>query len=566
MATATAESSTQSSFTQSDGLSREQLRQVRWAQLAHIADGPDLFLALLVYPDSRHRPCLSPQELLDQLARLAVRLRGISDRSDRLDAALGSGLPRLVLGRLSAAGLIGSGPADVALLPDETGLPDNTELPDNAGSPDDTELTDDIGSPDGSSDDIRAPIPPALRRTVTARVLVWAAHMEDILTRVSAPASPLSGEERVQRLWQLYTHEGRYHLLYPDGPCWPGQKLGDLYPTAAGTDHEQDDTSAPPLCLWVEGDPELLDDNALAIVGSRQASSYGLGVTADCARTAAASGYVVVTGGAMGVDGQANRAVASIGYPGIAVFAGGLDTTGPARNLPLFSQIVRTGGALVSELPPWVVPRSYRFLERNRLIAALSEAVLVAQARFRSGALNTAAWARKISRPVIVVPGPITDPASGGCNTQLRLPPETRPDVLTRVDMLSTLIEEGMTAARLEQARLRRAHARARVIGAGVPASVSGPAIPDPASGHPSGTGRLSGTDRLSDTDRPASQDRQPNPDRTSDTAHPSNVSLQSGTRSKDRLTRLSSIFCGRDARMPRSCMPPCCPAIPGFL
>ncbi len=530
MATTTAESSAQS-----NGLSREQLRQVRWAQLAQIADGPDLFLALLVYPDPRNRPCLSPQELLDRLARLAVRLRDIADRSGRLDAALGSGLPRLVLGRLSAAGLIGPAPADIPLLPDNAGLPGK------AGSPGDV-----------SSDDVRPPIPPALGRIVTARVLVWAAHMEDILTRASAPASapPAPPHPDEERLWRLYTREGRYHLLYPDGPCWPGQKLGDLYPTATDTDREQDDTSAPPLCLWVEGEPDLLDDAALAIVGSRQASSYGLGVTADCARTAAASGYVVVTGGAMGVDGQANRAVADIGYPSIAVFAGGLDTTGPARNLPLFAQIVRTGGALVSELPPWVVPRSYRFLERNRLIAALSDAVLVTQARFRSGALNTAAWARKTGRPVIVVPGPVTDPASGGCNTQLRLPPETRPDVLTRVDMLPTLIEEGMTAARLEQSRLRRAHARARVIGAGVPDHASFSAVPalvpggptdadhTSGSGRPTDTDRVSGTGRMSGTDHASSTDRASGPDDASDTARPSASGLSSGSGRKDGLTQ----------------------------
>ena len=351
---------------------------------------------------------------------------------------------------------------------------------------------------------------------------------KDHQSRCNPPALPHPGE---QRLWRLYTRDGRYRLLCPDDPDWPGERLVDLYPHP-GDDHEEDVTAAPPLCLWVEGDTDLFDGSCLAIVGSRQASGYGLSVTSDCARTAAGAGYAVVTGGAMGVDGQANRAAADLGYPGIAVFAGGLDTMGPARNLTLFSQIVRTGGALVSELPPWVVPRSYRFLERNRLIAALSDAVLVTQARFRSGALNTAGWARRIGRPVIVVPGPITDPASGGCNTQLRLPPETRPDVLTRVDMLPALIEEGMTAVQLEQSRLRRAHAQTRVIGSGVPASVSGPTIPDPVASHPSGTGHLSGTGSVSDTDRP------PSPRRASITAHPSEDDQRPGTRHEDSLTR----------------------------
>lgn len=170
----------------------------------------------------------------------------------------------------------------------------------------------------------------------------------------------------------------------------------------------------------------------------------------------------------MGVDGQANLAATDMGYPSVAVFAGGLNTIGPARNMRLFSRIVALGGALVSEVPPWIAPRSYRFLERNRLIAALSTAVLVTQARYRSGALSTARWARTIGRPVIVVPGPITDPSSGGCNAQLCLPEEARPHVLTRTADLPHLIGEISVQADQRHEAHENAVTHPRVFGSNV--------------------------------------------------------------------------------------------------
>ncbi len=492
----------------------ERVEQARWAQLAQIADGPDMFLAALVLPvatadqdnnqdnddgqdrdqdgdqddSARARPDLplTPHELLDRLAHLSLALRTITERRKRLMAVFRSGLPALVLRRI--------------------------------GCPADTDGHDaqprlDIGTPADSVPDGLLRTGTALH-TVCARVLAWTRQMEKILAlarrdmapdlrqaagpgtgapSTPSPADAIAGRLRSAanrqdgascapglagtaadrpvttvpdelRLWDIYTGHGRYHLCHPGDRFWPAGRFGDLQQPVL-TDEATATECAPPLCLWVEGDPALLGNDAIAIVGSRLASRYGLDVTAECARVASGSGYTVITGGAMGVDGCANRAACDLGYPSVAVFAGGLDTTGPARNLPLFEQIVRGGGALVSEVPPWVVPRSYRFLERNRLIAALSDGVLVTQARYRSGALNTAGWARRIGRPVIVVPGPITDPASGGCNAQLRAAPEIRPQVLTRAQELPRLVEEGLTANQLEQIRLRQAAVDARTFG-----------------------------------------------------------------------------------------------------
>lgn len=437
----------------------ERLEQARWAQLAQIADGPDMFLAALVLPvttddqdknqddnddgqdrgqngdqddSARARPDLplTPHELLDRLTRLSLALRTITERDRRLMAVFRSGLPTLVLRRIGRTADADDHDAQPRL---------------------------DTGTPADSVPDGLLHTGTALHM-VCARVLAWTRQMEKILSLAPRGMAP------DLRLWDIYTGQGRYHLCHPGDRFWPAGRFEDLQQPVPA-DEATATECAPPLCLWVEGDPTLLGSDAIAIVGSRLASRYGLDVTAECARVASGSGYTVITGGAMGVDGCANRAACDLGYPSVAVFAGGLDTTGPARNLPLFEQIVRGGGALVSEVPPWIVSRSYRFLERNRLIAALSDGVLVTQARYRSGALNTAGWARRIGRPVIVVPGPITDPASGGCNAQLRAAPEIRPQVLTRAQELPRLVEEGLTANQLEQIRLRQAAVDARTFG-----------------------------------------------------------------------------------------------------
>jgi DNA processing protein len=102
------------------------------------------------------------------------------------------------------------------------------------------------------------------------------------------------------------------------------------------------------------------------------------------------------------------------------VFAGGLNHIGPQRNERLFEAIVANGGALISELCPGTVPEARRFLLRNRIIAALSSTLVVAQARARSGALNTANWAADLGREVYAVPGGIDSPGNAGCNALIR--------------------------------------------------------------------------------------------------------------------------------------------------
>lgn len=198
-------------------------------------------------------------------------------------------------------------------------------------------------------------------------------------------------------------------VITPQDEEWPEQ-LEDLQETA-------------PHCLWVHG-PDRLDQligpRAVALVGSRASTPYGEDTAATLAAAFAARGGTVVSGGAYGIDAAAHRgALAADDGATIAVLAGGLDALYPRGNTRLLEQI-RERHLLVSEAPPGTAPTRWRFLSRNRLIAALSQAVVVVEASWRSGALSTARRADDLSRPVGAVPGPVTSAASAGCHRLIR--------------------------------------------------------------------------------------------------------------------------------------------------
>ncbi|HEY4558604.1 MAG TPA: DNA-processing protein DprA, partial [Enteractinococcus sp.] len=142
-------------------------------------------------------------------------------------------------------------------------------------------------------------------------------------------------------------------------------------------------------------------------------------------RKARSMGLTVLSGGAYGVDAQAHRQALispGEGLPTIAILAGGLDRLYPAGNVELLRQI-GVDGLLVTEMPPGMRPNRYRFLNRNRLIAALSSTSIVIEARYRSGALSTANHAHDLGRTVGAVPGPINVPSSAGCHRLLKETP-----------------------------------------------------------------------------------------------------------------------------------------------
>ncbi|MFD4292727.1 DNA-processing protein DprA [Rhodococcus sp. NPDC058505] len=206
-------------------------------------------------------------------------------------------------------------------------------------------------------------------------------------------------------------------LLTPDDEDWPSWKLLAF----GGIDARRDREATIPLAVWVLGSRSVaeLTDRAIAVVGTRAASGYGEHVTAQFVDDLAGAGWTVVSGAAYGIDGVAHRAALAAGAPTVAVLACGLDRAYPAGHARLLRQIGETG-LVLSEYPPGTPPARHRFLARNRLVAGLSDAVLVVEAGARSGARNTAAWAARLGRPVLAVPGPVTSAASVGCHRMIR--------------------------------------------------------------------------------------------------------------------------------------------------
>ncbi|SIS90904.1 DNA-processing protein DprA [Alicyclobacillus vulcanalis] len=176
----------------------------------------------------------------------------------------------------------------------------------------------------------------------------------------------------------------------------------------------------PPLALFVRGRKELLASEraAFAVVGTRRMTAYGMEAARWIAGEMSRRQAVVVSGLALGIDATAHAAALEIGGDTVAVLGCGIDRCYPPSHRHLYEAIV-SAGALVSEYPPGTPVRKHHFPERNRLIAALSEAVIVVQAGDKSGALITAQHAADLGRDVYAVPGPITSRASRGVNRLL---------------------------------------------------------------------------------------------------------------------------------------------------
>lgn len=186
--------------------------------------------------------------------------------------------------------------------------------------------------------------------------------------------------------------------------------LDDAYPRALL------DLDPRPPTLYVTGDDRALQHQAVAIVGTRRASGYGLSVATEIGHDLAEAEVVVVSGLALGVDGAAHRGALEARGRTVAVLPSPLDRIYPPRHRGLARQIVAGGGALVSEVPTGAAVGKPDFARRNRLIAGLSRAVVVVEAPDRSGALLTAAATCAIGRDLYAVPGPIDAMASRGCN------------------------------------------------------------------------------------------------------------------------------------------------------
>lgn len=196
-------------------------------------------------------------------------------------------------------------------------------------------------------------------------------------------------------------------VVTPSMPEWP-VSLNDL------------GAHCPPA-LWVRGDVGVLArlTKSVALVGARAATGYGEHLTMELSAGLCDRGYTIVSGAAYGIDGVAHRTALASGAPTVAFLAGGADRYYPSGHHSLLDRICATG-AIVSELPCGAAPTKWRFLQRNRLIAASSCATVVVEAGMRSGSLNTAGHAATLGRPLGAVPGPVTSPSSAGCHRLIR--------------------------------------------------------------------------------------------------------------------------------------------------
>ena len=240
----------------------------------------------------------------------------------------------------------------------------------------------------------------------------------------SAASALLAGADTglVQRSIDWLQEPGNHLLTLPD----------ERYPRALL------ETADPPLLLFVKGRVELLDQAALAVVGSRSATPSGIRDAEAFAQVLSDAGLTIVSGLALGIDSAAHRGGLSGACSSVAVVGTGLDKVYPARNRELAHRLA-VEGALVSEFPLGTPPLAANFPRRNRVISGLARGCLVVEAALRSGSLITARQASEQGREVFAVPGSIHSPLSKGCHWLIKQGAklvETAQDVLEELGMV----------------------------------------------------------------------------------------------------------------------------------
>jgi DNA processing protein len=264
---------------------------------------------------------------------------------------------------------------------------------------------------------------------------------------------------RFERFRQTFDEDAYRRRLAADGITWVGREDTD-YPQRLLTIHD------PPVGVFVRGDGDMPQaEPTVAIVGARACSPYGTTVARSLGRELAAAGVIVVSGLARGIDGAAHRGALEMGTT-LAVLGCGIDRDYPRAHASLAAEITAEGW-VVSEYAPGVEPAPWRFPARNRIVAGLSDATVVVEARERSGALITADLALDEGREVLAVPGEITSQLSAGTNHLLRLgatpvtcagdvlralgvrapPPPAAPALEARLDAIRAVVADAPTGA-----------------------------------------------------------------------------------------------------------------------
>lgn len=203
------------------------------------------------------------------------------------------------------------------------------------------------------------------------------------------------------------------------------------------------DLTDAPLVLFLKGNHDLLSKRGVSIVGTRRASGYGIEAARWISETLAASGCTIISGLALGIDGAAHAAALARQGSSIAVMGCGVDICYPQSHQQLYRQLLKVG-CVVSEYAPGTPVAKHRFPERNRLIAALSSAVVVIQAGEKSGALRTVDSALELGRDVFAVPGPITSIHFRGSHRLLQQ------GAGLLVDPMDLLVELGIREVKVE--------------------------------------------------------------------------------------------------------------------
>jgi len=199
--------------------------------------------------------------------------------------------------------------------------------------------------------------------------------------------------------------EAEVTIISEEDPCFP-KRLKEIYD--------------PPLVLYVRGNPEVLMQPGIAMVGTRHPTPYGSGMAERLACDLAAQGLVIISGMARGVDTASHRGAISAKGKTIAVFGAGVDVIYPKENSRLSEQILALGGALISEFPLGTASFPQNFPIRNRIISGMSVGVLVVEAAEYSGTRITARCALEQNRDVFAVPGNVTNKNSWGPNTLIK--------------------------------------------------------------------------------------------------------------------------------------------------
>ncbi|MDE7350647.1 MAG: DNA-processing protein DprA [Muribaculaceae bacterium] len=241
----------------------------------------------------------------------------------------------------------------------------------------------------------------------------FSSEQQELAARLNIPANPML--DRMMRDEALFKARKESEFMERHSIISLSLTDGD-YPSRLV------DIEKAPVTLFKLGAADLDAEKILSIVGTRHATAYGTRYVASLVEDLAPyfPDMVIVSGLALGIDSAAHEAALKAGLPTVAVVAHGLNTIYPAQNRDLAKRIIAAGGAIVSEYPSGVTPYRSRFLERNRIVATMTDAVLVAESADKGGAMSTAAVASSFGRELLALPGRIGDEMSAGCNRLIR--------------------------------------------------------------------------------------------------------------------------------------------------